>query len=337
MTNILVSAAPDYLDAALAGLGAHAPGWESDRAGADCAIFEAEDVLLARLAALCREEPLPFVRHLSEVRAIASDAALDETFAAVMAAEPELERALADRTPIGLQVWSAEGVSGPAPGETARRLRTILENTGHRVVAKGFDFALHVCFAKQGAIVGAALVADALSDWPGGRVRLKSSDDAVSRAERKLDEAILVFGIALPAGGVAIDLGASPGGWTRLLARRGLTVHAVDPASLDPGVATLKGVVQHRMTAQEFLMRSDLRADLLVNDMRMDPLESAGIMLSLAERVKGAAVMTLKLPERGGAARVAPALDLLRTRFRVTAARQLYHNRSEVTVVLAPA
>ena len=53
----------------------------------------------------------------------------------------------------------------------------------------------------------------------------------------------------------------------------------------------------------------------------------------------GLALLTLKLPEEIRAARHNPetvhaALDRLVTRYRLAGARQLYHNRSEVTVAL---
>lgn len=55
-------------------------------------------------------------------------------------------------------------------------------------------------------------------------------------AEFKLLEALEVFGIVLPSHGVALDLAAAPGGWTRVLRRAGEYVTAIDPGELDaPG------------------------------------------------------------------------------------------------------
>ncbi len=42
---------------------------------------------------------------------------------------------------------------------------------------------------------------------------------------------------------VAVDVGAAPGGWTRLLARACAPVYAIDPANLDPDVVALPNVV----------------------------------------------------------------------------------------------
>ena len=41
----------------------------------------------------------------------------------------------------------------------------------------------------------------------------------------------------------AVDVGAAPGGWTRLLARACAPVYAIDPANLDPDVVALPNVV----------------------------------------------------------------------------------------------
>lgn len=68
-----------------------------------------------------------------------------------------------------------------------------------------------------------------------------------SRAYLKLWEALTRFGVWPQAGDRCIDLGASPGGWTWVLAQLGARVLAVDKAPLDPAVAALPGV----MTRQE--------------------------------------------------------------------------------------
>jgi len=63
-----------------------------------------------------------------------------------------------------------------------------------------------------------------------------------SRAYLKLWEALTRFGVHPAAGERCIDLGASPGGWTWVLASLGANVRAVDKAPLDPRVAAMPGV-----------------------------------------------------------------------------------------------
>lgn len=63
-----------------------------------------------------------------------------------------------------------------------------------------------------------------------------------NRAYLKLEEALTLLGARPGPGDRCIDLGASPGGWTYLLARLGASVRSVDKAPLDPKVAAMPGV-----------------------------------------------------------------------------------------------
>ena len=65
-----------------------------------------------------------------------------------------------------------------------------------------------------------------------------------SRAYLKLWEALTRFGRRPVAGEICLDLGASPGGWTRVLAKPGASVTAVDKAPLAPAVAAMPGVTE---------------------------------------------------------------------------------------------
>jgi 23S rRNA (cytidine2498-2'-O)-methyltransferase len=64
-----------------------------------------------------------------------------------------------------------------------------------------------------------------------------------SRAYLKLWEALTRLGAWPQSGDTALDLGASPGGWTWVLATLGARVTAVDKAPLDPRVAAMPGVM----------------------------------------------------------------------------------------------
>ena len=158
----------------------------------------------------------------------------------------------------------------------------------------------------------------------------------ISRAAMKLEEAALVFGLDLRGPGIAVDLGASPGGWSLVLAQRGYRVIAVDPAKLDPELARNPHIDHRKQTAEAYFDGSPTAADLLVNDMRMDAVESAEVTLRGRASLKpgGLAVVTLKLPEGRPAQAAERAIARLRKGFDLVAARQLFHNRSEVTLAL---
>lgn len=191
-------------------------------------------------------------------------------------------------------------------------------------------------------LVGVSQVTQNLSGWAGGMRRFAREEGQVSRSEFKLLEALELFGIDLPNRGVALDLGASPGGWTRVLRRRGQYVTAIDPGDLDARVLEDKGVRHLRMTAEAYLREEPERFDIIVNDMRMDARDSARLMLAYAPLLyrHGAAIMTLKLPEKSTPAQqkktLENALEMLRQKYAILGARQLFHNRSEVTVALKP-
>jgi len=188
------------------------------------------------------------------------------------------------------------------------------------------------------ALAGLSLPAENLSDWAGGMHRFAREPEQVSRAEFKLLEALAVFGIDLPPRGRALDLGASPGGWTRVLRQRGQYVTAVDPGDLDPRLAGDSGIRHMRMTAEAYLRADPDRYDLIVNDMRMDGRDSARLMVAFAPALyrHGHVIMTLKLPEQGRRPVLDQALALLRQAYFVAGARQLFHNRSEITLWLRP-
>ena len=175
-----------------------------------------------------------------------------------------------------------------------------------------------------------------LSDWAGGQIRFKREKGQLSRAEFKLLEALHVFDIDLPRSGIALDLGAAPGGWTRVLRQKGLSVVAVDPAELHPSLDKDKEVTHRQETAQDFLRTNTTYFDLIVNDMRIDSRKSAQMMVSFATTLKvdGYGILTLKLPQSNPYKLMSHSFNILKEEFEIVNARNLFHNRHEVTVVV---
>jgi 23S rRNA (cytidine2498-2'-O)-methyltransferase len=192
-----------------------------------------------------------------------------------------------------------------------------------------------VCASDRGYL-GLSLAQENISDWAGGVRRFKREREQVSRAEFKLLEALDLFWITLPNDGLVLDLGAAPGGWTRIMREQGLPVVAVDPADLHPSIEHDAGVEHVRQTAQVYLPGCRRQFDVILNDMRMDARDSARLMVLAADCMKsdGFGLMTLKLPESGTLQALGGALKILRQGYVVVAARQLFHNRSEVTALL---
>ena len=193
---------------------------------------------------------------------------------------------------------------------------------------------LSVTCTPQNVYLGLSRAQDNLSSWAGGEQRFKRETDRISRAEFKLLEALDTFDIEIPAAGRGLDVGAAPGGWTRLLAERGLSVIAVDPAELDPRVTAHANVRHVKKLIQDVHFKE--KFDVIVNDMRMDARDAARIMLDLADHLDpdGVAIMTLKLPEHRSGIVAESAMNILNRRYIIRRARQLFHNRSEITLVL---
>ena len=204
-------------------------------------------------------------------------------------------------------------------------------------VRKPFQI-LSVVLAGDSAYLGLSLAVNNLSDWAGGVRRFAREKGQISRAEFKLLEALEVFNIELPPRGRALDLDAAPGGWTRVLRQKEQYVTAVDPAWLHPSLQKDKGVRHLRLTAEEYLAQYPDTYDVIVNDMRLDARDSARLMGEYGRYLypHGLALITLKLPEKRYDSALDHALNILRQQFTIAGARQLFHNRSEVTVYLTP-
>lgn len=133
------------------------------------------------------------------------------------------------------------------------------------------------------------------STFPAGRALREADRDAPSSAWRKLEEALRWLDVAVDATDHAVDLGAAPGGWTRLLRERGARVTAVDRAALDAAVAADPGVVHLKKDALAVDLFS-LKPTLVVCDVIWEPKSSAAIMRRcIAVPTTRAAVITFKL------------------------------------------
>ena len=146
-----------------------------------------------------------------------------------------------------------------------------------------------------------------------------------SRAYLKLWEALTRMGVRPGPGDACLDLGASPGGWSWVLARLGAAVVAVDKAPLDPRVAALPNVEQAIESAFALEPRP---VDWLVCDVIAYP----GRTLALLERWLPMArhvVCTVKFQgetDHDTADRIAalPGVRLV----------HLHHNKHELTVLV---
>jgi len=203
---------------------------------------------------------------------------------------------------------------------------------------------LHVVFVQgDHAFLARSQPRDA-SPWPLGIPRLKLLPDAPSRSALKLEEALLVLLDAeererlLKPGMTAADLGAAPGGWTWVLTRQHLRVTSVDNGPLRQHVLDT-GLVEH-LRADGFHWKPAQPLDWMVCDMVEQPRRVAERMATwFREGWCRHAIFNLKLPMKKRWDETRLCLDLFAeqaSRPLTVRARQLYHDREEITVLATP-
>ncbi|MBF0107963.1 MAG: 23S rRNA (cytidine(2498)-2'-O)-methyltransferase RlmM [Magnetococcales bacterium] len=216
--------------------------------------------------------------------------------------------------------------------EEGLRSRGLLDPNGQGVRAE-------VVFLEgTRALTGCSLPTNS-SSWPMGIPRLRLPVASPSRSALKLEEALvgLVGAEMTPREGQkAIDLGAAPGGWTWAMARRGVSVTAVDRGALAAHVRNLPGV-QH-LREDGFRFKPPVAVDWLLCDIVDQPRRVA----DLVARWAGLgwcrwSIFNLKLPMKKRDEEVRLCQDRIEAHLRSEGLgfqlrfRQLYHDREEVT------
>lgn len=167
--------------------------------------------------------------------------------------------------------------------------------------------------------------------FPNGEVAfVEDRDGPPNRAYLKLWEALVRAGRWPQPGERCLDLGASPGGWTYVLAKLGAGVIAIDKAPLDPKVAAMPGVAWRGESAFGLDPASVGPVDWLFSDIVCYPAR----LLALVERWRASGlvknfVCTLKFQgetdhDSAAAFAAIPGARLL----------HLHHNKHELTFLL---
>lgn len=204
---------------------------------------------------------------------------------------------------------------------------------------------LHAFFISNSEVVLGFSYSFNQSPWLMGIPRLRMPSDAPSRSTLKLDEAFQVFVPAhereerISSGMNAVDLGAAPGGWTYQLVRRGMMVQAIDNGPMAEALMDT-GQVKHVQTDGFKFRPKKKNVTWLVCDMVEKPARVGELMTSwLLDGDCKEAIFNLKLPMKRRYAAVAEYLQHIkatlqeqgRGKFELQA-KQLYHDREEITV-----
>jgi len=213
---------------------------------------------------------------------------------------------------------------------------------GNRPDGTPADKRLHIFFiATDRAYAGYSLVNNA-SSWHMGIPRLRFPSAAPSRSTLKLEEAFYAFmpnGLHdkfLKSNMTAVDLGASPGGWTWQFVNKGIKVTGVDNGKMDQQLLA-SGLVQH-VRGDGFTYTPKRPVDWMVSDIVEQPSRIAKLAGQwVAKQWCRYTIFNLKLPmnkryEEVCRCREIIASELVRVNKKpVLAIKQLYHDREEVT------
>lgn len=203
---------------------------------------------------------------------------------------------------------------------------------------------VHVFFIAPGCCYTGYSYSDNNSPFYMGIPRLRFPADAPSRSTLKLEEAFHVFIPAdewderLANSMHAVDLGACPGGWTYQLVKRNMWVASVDNG---PMAESLMNTGQVTWLREDGFKYRPTRNNIswMVCDMVEKPAKVASLVADwLVNGWCRETIFNLKLPMKKRYEEVSQNLEFIRSRLAENGinaeiqARQLYHDREEVTV-----
>jgi 23S rRNA (cytidine2498-2'-O)-methyltransferase len=137
-----------------------------------------------------------------------------------------------------------------------------------------------------------------LRQWPDGIDQfIEDKTNPPNRAYLKLWEALTLWGRYPKNGDYALDLGASPGGWTYVMHSLGAEVTAVDKAPLAPQIAKLPKV--HYLEQSAFALEpehSERVYDWVLSDVACYPERAYGLIMKWINSQKAKRLLvTIKL------------------------------------------
>ncbi|OKP77861.1 SAM-dependent methyltransferase [Paenibacillus sp. P3E] len=274
-----------------------------------------------------------FLRHIQPVQfQDQSDGAALERLAVYLGRRSELEG-----MKVSLHVRKGSSSFWPdSPGELREWLQERLQDLGAEFTVQDPDWIISVYADGDALYAGVSRPEDNLSSWNGGMIRFRKEDGQISRAKFKLMEAEREFSIPFQSFRNAVDIGASPGGWTTFLLERGLKVTAIDPALMHESLRKNSSLKILRKNAGEVKF-SDNEFDLLVCDMSWSPKLMAKLVTGLLHSLSpgGTAIVTVKLMHKKPLAVIKEIIAMFEgERMQIQRAKQLFHNRDEITLYM---
>ncbi|MEE8400720.1 MAG: THUMP domain-containing protein [Candidatus Hydrothermarchaeaceae archaeon] len=224
------------------------------------------------------------------------------------------------------------------------KVGSMLTQKGSKVDLTSPKTILWVDIIQERAHLSVLSPKDILKKTPGVQRRWKKGERPISRSELKMREIVEAFPEGFKKDNIAIDIGAAPGGWSKVMASRIKKVFAVDRAELDSGVKGLKNVVHIKERAENLDIGESV--DILTNDANLLHMQSAEISIKLAKsylKEGGTLIHTVKLgtvPNTGNLA--AKSLnhaarevreEFEKARITVKLRKLKYNTRNETTII----
>lgn len=248
-----------------------------------------------------------------------------------------LKRDYIEGSRVSVQVRKADGSTWTeSPGSLRDKLQEELAPLEAEFTVLNPEWVISLFVAKTTWYLGVSRPESNLSDWNGGAIRFQREEGQISRAKFKLLEAEKEFGIPFTSFRNALDIGAAPGGWSSFLLERGLKVTAVDPAKMHESLLDHPNLRIVNKNASDVKFK-EAQFDLLVCDMSWSPKLMARMVTDLLYSLAsgGTAVVTVKLLTKKPMALIHEIMDIFEdSRMQIQGAKQLFHNRDEITLYM---
>jgi 23S rRNA (cytidine2498-2'-O)-methyltransferase len=284
---------------------------------------------------LMQQEPM-FLRHMQPVYRIWEEARSEADITHLLQWLKD-EVTFQKSEKIAVQVRKEERAEAPyTPFAVKAAMDELFVSAlGVEPTVKDADRIISVYVTASKLYAGISTPVENLSDWSGGAIRFQKEEDQISRAKFKLLEAEQRFGLDFSAYRSALDIGAAPGGWTSFLLERGLRVTAIDPANIHPSLLKNPKLTFHKKNAGDVKLK-DEEFDLLVCDMSWSPKQMGRLVADLLYALKtgGTAIITVKLMHKKPFQTVKELLQAFEDSLQLEKAKQLFHNREELTLFL---
>ncbi len=208
-----------------------------------------------------------------------------------------------------------------------------LESMGHIADLNDPDTNFSIIFSGNSAYVGRMASDGDHKIMDEFRRSNRETTNKISRAEFKLKEAFEYFKVDVKRIKSAIDIGAAPGGWSRIVSDFGIKVLAIDKAELVYKSPHIIHIRERGDKVGKDVLEKFGKADLLLIDANIGPRDSTELALKFAGSIKDGAylILTLKIVNGNISDHIKTAMDVLSQGYTSIKLKKLPHNRLEIT------